>query len=193
MSVLRTFGNIAVRRNFSRGAKLTFCLSFSGCWQCNVNGSSQNALPCPLYSTKKCLMLRQQKNCVWLAPKRLFHSCFFSHSIKLRGLPLPVVYVLLHYLPNMSVFNRHMRKNAYTTVSWRETFKIRCHVIVTQSTPSVEKSACKAVRTGHEWTAQLITAWHQISERDSCVVWVSYQRSLQDLDQYIGIKLLTSF
>jgi len=31
-----------------------------------------------------------------------------------------------------------------------------------------------------------------VSERDSCTVRVSYRRSLQDLNQYIGIKLLTS-
>ena len=161
ISVLRTFGNMAVRRNFSwRGAKLTFCLYFSGCWQCNGNGSSENALPCPFYSTKKCLMLRQQpKNCVLLAAMRLFQSCFIPYSMKLSGLLLSVVYVLLHYLPNMSVFNRHMRQNAYTTVGWRKTFKIRCLVIVTQSTPSVEKSARKA--KNRTWVnCKLITAWH---------------------------------
>jgi len=29
---------MSVRRNFSRGAKSTFCLSFSDCWRCNANG-----------------------------------------------------------------------------------------------------------------------------------------------------------
>ena len=35
----------------------------------------------PFYTTKKCLMLRQQsQNWVSLAAMHLFHSCFFSHS-----------------------------------------------------------------------------------------------------------------
>ena len=34
-----------VRRNFSRGATSTFCLSFSGCWRRNANRRSQDALP----------------------------------------------------------------------------------------------------------------------------------------------------
>jgi len=32
-----------VSRNISRWATSTFCLCFSGCWQCNANESSQNA------------------------------------------------------------------------------------------------------------------------------------------------------
>ena len=36
---------MSVFRNFSRGAKSTFCLSSSGCWRWTANGSSQNALP----------------------------------------------------------------------------------------------------------------------------------------------------
>ena len=36
---------MGVRRNFSRGVTSKFCLSFSGCWQCNENGLSQNTLP----------------------------------------------------------------------------------------------------------------------------------------------------
>jgi len=36
--------SMGVRRIFSRGATPKFCLSFSGCWRCNTNGRSQNAL-----------------------------------------------------------------------------------------------------------------------------------------------------
>jgi len=112
----------------------------------------------------------------------------FTQPIKLRGIPLSCVYVLLHYLPNMSAFNRHMQQNSYYR-NLREPFKIRCHAIATQSTPTIEKSAHKA----KEWTwvnCKFINAWHQISERDFCTVWVSYRRSLEELNQYIVIKLL---
>jgi len=40
----------------------------------------------PFYTTKKSYMLRQQpKRCVSLAAMLLFHACFFSRSVKLRG------------------------------------------------------------------------------------------------------------
>ena len=42
---------MGVRRNFSRGSTSTFCLSFSGCWRFNANGSSQTVY-C-FYTTKK--------------------------------------------------------------------------------------------------------------------------------------------
>jgi len=41
-----------------------------------------------------------------------FHAFFFSHSIKLRAIPLSADTVSLHYLPKMSAFNSHMRQNA---------------------------------------------------------------------------------
>jgi len=43
------------------------------------------------------------------------HSGFFSHSIKLRGLPLSPVTVSLHYLPRYlrSTASRNIRQNAY--------------------------------------------------------------------------------
>jgi len=105
---------MAVRKNFSWGATLTFCLSFSGCWPCNENGSSQNALLYRFYTTKKDLMLRKQPQKLrFLGSNASFSSMLFSHSIKIHGLPLSVVYVLLHYLPKISVFNRRMRQNAH--------------------------------------------------------------------------------
>ena len=49
-------GIMGVSRNFSRrGAKPTFCLSFSGCWRCNANLHIQK---------RKCPMLWQQLHTV---------------------------------------------------------------------------------------------------------------------------------
>jgi len=36
---------MGVCRNFSKGGNVEICLSFWGCWRCNANGCSQNALP----------------------------------------------------------------------------------------------------------------------------------------------------
>jgi len=36
---------MVVRKNFSKGATLTFCLPHPGCWRCNPNVRSQIALP----------------------------------------------------------------------------------------------------------------------------------------------------
>jgi len=41
-----------------------------------------------------------------------FMLLFTQYTVKLRALPLSAVAVLLHYLPNMSAFNSHMRQNA---------------------------------------------------------------------------------
>jgi len=56
---------MSVRRNFSTGsATSTFCLSFSSCWRCNANGSSQNAL----------LFQHHKENAPW---KHALHSHLF--------------------------------------------------------------------------------------------------------------------
>ena len=70
------------------------------------------------------------------------HSCFFSHSIKLNGLPLSAVTVSLHYLPRCLCSTVTCGKTP-TTVTWSEPLKICCHVIVTQQRPTVEQSARK--------------------------------------------------
>ena len=98
---------------FQVGAKLTFCLTFSGCWQCSANGHSQNALPFLHYKKYPMLQQQSQKWCFVAAAIFIFHSFLFSHSIKLRGLLLSVVTVLLHYLPKMCMFNSHRQQNQW--------------------------------------------------------------------------------
>jgi len=46
------------------------------------------------------------------------HSCFFSHSVKLRGLPPLAVTISLNYLPKMIEFPSHMRQNACSS-NWQ--------------------------------------------------------------------------
>jgi len=105
-----------VRRNFSGGGKSTFRLSFSGCWPCNANGRSQNALPIQHHKENAPCYGNNPKKCAWLAAMLLFHSYFFSHCVKLRGLLLSGVIVSLHILLSchkMSAISGHMRQNVY--------------------------------------------------------------------------------
>jgi len=56
---------------------------------------------------RKCPKLRQQsQKCASLTTMLPFHSCFFSHRIKLRGLLLSAVIVSLHYLLSCQRFLR---------------------------------------------------------------------------------------
>jgi len=56
--------SMGVRRNFSRGGETSkFCLSFSGCWRCNVNGRSQNALS--FYPISLCWLNLNSQYFVW--------------------------------------------------------------------------------------------------------------------------------
>jgi len=63
------------------------------------------------------------------------HSCFFPHSIKIRGSPLLAVTVSLHwhYLPRCKPMRLTVTCNKTSiTVSGSEPLKIRCHVIAAQ-------------------------------------------------------------
>ena len=67
------------------------------------------------YTIKKIPKLRQQSQkfrFVSVYASFFFMLLFTQYTVKLRALPLSAVAVLLHYLPNMSAFNSHMRQNA---------------------------------------------------------------------------------
>jgi len=68
------------------------------------------------YSALRCLHNKENDPRVTATvPKmRFVCRCFFSHSMKVRDLLLSAVIVSLHYLPQMSSFNSHMRQNAYS-------------------------------------------------------------------------------
>ena len=88
---------VGVRRNFYKGERSTFCLSFSSCWWCDANSILTKRFIVSTPERKK-NMLRQQPQNVRFAAAAvlLFHSCFLSHCIKLRCLPLSALTVLLH-------------------------------------------------------------------------------------------------
>ena len=93
----------------------------------NANGSSQNASPFLHLKENSICYSNSHKKFVGVAMLP-FHSGFFSHSIKLRGLPLSAVTVSLHYLPTC-------QRSAITcvevpaTVTWSEYLKIWCRIL----------------------------------------------------------------
>ena len=105
----------------------------------------------------------------------------FTQYKKQRVLALSAFTVSLHHLPKMFEVNSHMRKNALFIVTWSESLKIRCHVIVTQLRETVEQCARKFRKVSlqaKEWTwvnCKLITAPHQNSEAGFCAVWLPYR------------------
>jgi len=67
-------------------------------------------------------------------------------------------------------------------VTWSEHYRICCHVIITQSRPTVKQSARKFGNLPLQpkertWVnCKLTTAWHQNCKSRSCAVWVSYRQ-----------------
>jgi len=108
-------------QKFFQGGNIDNLLSFSGCWLFNASVRSQNSLHLLHHIENALCYGNSHKNCASFAAMLLFHSCFSSRSLTLRGLPLSTVTVSdsLHYLPIMSAFNSHMRqKNAFWTISF---------------------------------------------------------------------------
>jgi len=184
---------MGIGRYFSRGAKSTFCLSFSGCWRYNANGRSQNSLPFQHHKEHAPCYGNSPKICASSAAMLLFHSSFFSYRIKLRGSLLSAVIVSLHYL-----LSCHRRLRSTVTCDKTPTivtfFKSEpllpcdCYAIMTNSrTIRSEVLQPDCAGSGADLVnCKLITAWHQNSEPDSCAVWLSYRQiklPLQELSQ----------
>ena len=124
--------------------------------------------------------------------------CFFSHNIKIRGLPLSAITVSLHYLPTCLRSTVACNKTPIT-VNGSEPLKIRCHIIVAQWRPTVEQIPLQGRNMplqAHRRTwvnCKLITAWRQNSVHPSLVQTVirANKLSLQESNQLIGVRLLT--
>ena len=84
---------------------------------------------------------------------------FTQYSVKLRDLPLSAVTVLLHYLPNISAFDSHMRQNAFfRKLKWtlEDSLSCNCYAIKTNSRTIcsyILQPASAGIWSGHEWTA----------------------------------------
>jgi len=121
------------------------------------------------------------------------HSGLFSHSIKLRNLPLPAVTVSLHYLPRYlrSTASSNMRQNAcYPNLKWpwycyaikTNSRRIRSQVRSRRGTDVSELQAPYCM-TPVPWT------WLLCSE----IVLVANELSLQELNQIETEQLTLRF
>ena len=83
-----------------------------------------------------------------------------------------------------------LQNACYHNIKW--TLQICCHVIVTQSRPTVEQSACGfrnpslQVKERTRVNCKLITAWRYNCERDSCAARVSYLQKKLSLQEFIS-------
>ena len=152
-------------------------------------------------SETKCPMLwKQWQICASLAAMLRFHAFFFSHSIKLRAIPLSADTVSLHYLPKMSAFNSHMRQNAnYRNLKlpFEDLFSCYCDATEINSRTSssqISKSAVadKGADTSETQTHHCMTPEQWIWLLFSVSVIPTNKLSLQELNLLNGIKLLTS-
>jgi len=94
---------MAVRNNFSMGVRSAFWYDFhvaNDAVQMILDVHKALTLSTPQRTYQCNVIANSHTKCTWLAVLLLFHSCLFSHSIKLLGLLLSAVIVSLHYLPN---------------------------------------------------------------------------------------------
>jgi len=126
----------------------------------------------------------------------LFHSCFFSHRINLRGLPLSAITVSQHYLPKTSALDCqcHMRWNAHYRY-FSEPLKICCHVIVKTSSRTIRSQVLQPASASKWADMSELQAHHCMTPEQwtwSVKVIPANKLSLQELNQLIRITLMTS-
>jgi len=127
------------------------------------------------------------------------HSCFFSQSTNICGLPLSACHCLTALPAKMCAFKSIIQQNAcYHNLKWTFAGVLPryCYAIKTNNrTIHSRLSLPPSARKGRDISnCKSITAWHYNCEPDSCAMWVSYKQklSLQESNQLIGIKMPTS-
>jgi len=126
-------------------------------------------------------------------------SCFFSQSIKLRGLPLSAVTVSLHYLPRCLRSTVPCRKTLIAVISKltsEDLLPRYCYAI--QNNSRTFRSQVSQPTFPGKWTDMNELQAHRCKGPEqwmnlTLVQWESTANklSLQKLNQSIGIKLLT--
>ena len=108
------------------------------------------------------------------------HSCFFSQSINVRGLPLSACHCLAALPAKMCAFNSLMQRYAcYRNKKWTFAGLLPryCYEIKTKHRTIHSRLSQPASEGEDTWAhCKLITAWHYNCETDSCAVWVSYRQ-----------------
>ena len=148
--------------DFSRGSHKIFPGEGQKWW--NLIFSLSKLRKWPFFAknlTEKCQISKSREGPRPLLSHPFRRPC--SHSINQRVLPFSAVTVS----PTMSEVNIHMRKNALI-VTWSESLKICCHLIVTQPTETVEQCAGKfrnVSQQAKEWK------WAGAHTRDLTFLW----------------------
>jgi len=129
----------------------------------------------------------------------LFHSCFFSHRIKLRGLLLSGVYCLAALsdkLPQMSAFNSHMRQNANCHNFFKSEPLLPCDCYaIKNNIRTIRSQVLQPDSAGNGAdlvNCKLTTAWYQNSEpRHVCSLTV-ISANKTAMARFKSVKLPTS-
>ena len=167
MSVRRKFlggGNVNIFIILFRLLKMQCTWTFTKCF---THSTPQRKWP----------MLRQKSQRLRFAGAAVhrFHSCFFSHSMKLRGLPLSAVTVLLHYLPRCLRSTVTCGKNTcYRKLKWTtkdallcvcDTIKINNRTVASQVSQldSADKEAQLSELQVHQCITPEEWNWHLCS------------------------------
>jgi len=113
---------MGVRRNVSSEATSTFFLHFSGCWQYNANGRSQNALPFLQHEENALSYGNSHENCATLAQQCIFFTRAFVHTQYSNTCLTTISSHCLAAIPaKTSAVNSH--RKTPITVSWNKIFE----------------------------------------------------------------------
>ena len=110
------------------------------------------------------------------------HSCFFSQSTNVRGLPLSACHCLAALPAKMRAFNSLMQQNAcYRNIKWTFADLLPCYgyAIMTNSR-TIRSRLSQPASAGKGGDISELQAHHSMTlycncEPDSCAVWVSYR------------------
>ena len=107
------------------------------------------------------------------------HSCFFSQSINVHGLPLSACHCLAALPAKMCAFNSLMQQNAcYRNIKWTSEDLLPCYCYARKTNSrTIARDFRNTPLQANEGTwvnCKLITTWQFNYESDSCAVWVSY-------------------
>ena len=116
-----------------------------------------------------------------LAAMVLFHSYFFSHSIKPHGLPLPAVIVSMHHMPQVRAFwlDSHMRQNAYYgNLKWifEDLLPCYCYAINTNSR-TIRSQFSQPASTAQ--VPNLLWSWHPFHKNKATFAPLRFKESAE--------------
>jgi len=106
------------------------------------------------------------------------HSCFFSQSLNVRGLPLSACHCFAALTAKMCAFSSLMQQNAcYRNVKWTFADLLPCYYYAMKTNSGSARDFRNPPLHAKEGTcvnSKLIPAWQYNCEPDSCAVWCEF-------------------